>query len=290
MDLEITNLDLAVAKRTLLRSLNATCRAGQLWCVLGKNGAGKSLLLKTLAGIRPVQSGTVSLADRVLARWPIEQLARQRAYLPQQSIDSFSSSVLDTVLTGRYPYHSRLSQRFGLESQSDALAAHAAMAELGLEQLAARDVLSLSGGERAQVALATIFAQQVDLLLLDEPAAHLDVDVSQRLFEKLREKAGQGRARSQSCCTLCQPRAADATRGKVAGRTGRSALRRGAFRAVWPSHASHRDGGRQALSAALSESRLDAPQKLVLELVRSFTYNGVARFSSREFVGRRSSR
>jgi iron complex transport system ATP-binding protein len=193
MDLEITNLDLAVAKRTLLRSLNATCRAGQLWCVLGKNGAGKSLLLKTLAGIRPVQSGTVSLADRVLARWPIEQLARQRAYLPQQSIDSFSSSVLDTVLTGRYPYHSRLSQRFGLESQSDALAAHAAMAELGLEQLAARDVLSLSGGERAQVALATIFAQQVDLLLLDEPAAHLDVDVSQRLFEKLREKAGQGR-------------------------------------------------------------------------------------------------
>ena len=193
MDLEVANLDLMVDQRLLVGSLNLTCRAGQMWCVLGKNGAGKSLLLKTLAGIRASQSGSVTLDKRSLGQWPIDQLARQRAYLPQQLSDSFSSSVLDTVLTGRFPYHSRLTQRFGLENHSDHQAAQAALAELGLEALAGRDVLSLSGGERAQVAMATVFAQQVDLLILDEPAAHLDIDVSQRLFGILRSQTSNGR-------------------------------------------------------------------------------------------------
>ena len=192
MDLEVTDLDLAVGVRRLVTALRLSCMPGQLWCVLGKNGAGKSLLLRTLAGIRAVQSGQVCLGGRALERWPIKELACQRAYLAQQIADSFSSSVLDTVMTGRYPYHSRLSQRFGLESQLDEQIAYSALAVLELQHLAHRDVLNLSGGERAQVALATVFAQQVDLLLLDEPAAHLDVDVSQRLFQTLQNKTLAG--------------------------------------------------------------------------------------------------
>ncbi len=196
MDLEISGLEVKVAARVLVRALSLRCQAGELWCVLGRNGAGKSLLLKTLTGLRAVQSGSVHLGARALGAWPIEDLARQRAFLPQQITDSFSVSVLDTVLTGRYPYHSRLSQRLGLESRSDWQKAHAALGELELQHLASRDVLSLSGGERAQVAVATVFAQEVDLLLLDEPAAHLDIDVSQRLFQSLRRKTEAG------CCVV----------------------------------------------------------------------------------------
>jgi iron complex transport system ATP-binding protein len=196
MDLEVAGLDVGVAARALVHSLHLQCRPGQLWCVLGRNGAGKSLLLKTLAGVRQVQSGSVTLGGRTLDAWPIAGLARQRAYLPQQVTDSFSASVLDTVLTARYPFHSRLSQRFGLESRDDWDKARAALGQLELAHLAARDVLSLSGGERAQVALATVFAQEVELLLLDEPAAHLDIDVSQRLFQALRQKTASG------CCVV----------------------------------------------------------------------------------------
>ncbi|MDL2356319.1 MAG: ABC transporter ATP-binding protein [Pseudomonadota bacterium] len=164
-------LALKVGARTLVEHLDWRVGAGECWCVIGRNGAGKSTLLRTLAGLRQPEAGSVSLGGRALADWPLEELARHRAYLPQSRSDAFSYRVLETVLAARHPYHA---QRYWENSDDHAIAL-AALASMEVAQLAQRDVRSLSGGERQRVAIAAMLAQDTPLLLLDEPANALDL-------------------------------------------------------------------------------------------------------------------
>jgi iron complex transport system ATP-binding protein len=164
-------LTLRAGTRTLVESLTQTFCAGEIWCIAGANGAGKTTLIGAMAGLRAGASGHVELDGRALGDWPPVRLARRRALMTQDGHDAFSASVLDIVLLNRYPHLTG----WGWERDEDREAAHAALATLGLETLAARDVLSLSGGERQRVALAAVLCQDAPLLLLDEPLAHLDL-------------------------------------------------------------------------------------------------------------------
>ena len=164
-------LDLRMRERVLLAGLDWQIDAGECWCVIGRNGAGKSTLMRTLAGLRAPDGGTVQIADRALSQWPLEALARERAYLPQGHVDAFGYRAIDTVLAGRHPYR----HADYWESADDIAAAHAALEALDVAALAQRDVRSLSGGERQRVALAAVLAQDTPLLLLDEPTGALDL-------------------------------------------------------------------------------------------------------------------
>jgi iron complex transport system ATP-binding protein len=164
-------LTLRAGARTLVESLTQEFSAGEIWCIAGANGAGKTTLIGALAGLHAGAAGHVEIEGRALAGWPAAQLARRRALMPQDMRDAFSASVLDIVLLNRYPHL----PGWGWERDEDRAAAQAALAMLGLEALAARDVLSLSGGERQRVGLAAVLCQEAPLLLLDEPLAHLDL-------------------------------------------------------------------------------------------------------------------
>jgi iron complex transport system ATP-binding protein len=183
-------LSLKAGSRTLVDKLEWTVRAGECWCVIGRNGAGKSTLMRTLAGLRQPDSGSVSVDGRPLADWPLDKLARKRAYLPQSRSDAFSYLVLETVLAARHPYHGL---RFWEDSDDHAIAM-SALASMEVAELAQRDVRSLSGGERQRVAIAAMLAQDTSLLLLDEPANALDLahQVSMmRLLAKLCREQGK---------------------------------------------------------------------------------------------------
>jgi len=164
------DLRLRVGARTLVEHLDWQADAGQLWSVIGRNGAGKSTLLRTLAGLRQPDGGEVLIGARALADWPLDQLARQRAFLAQSRSDAFSYRVIETVLAARHPYANRY-----WESEADLRHAHAALASMEVAELAERDVRTLSGGERQRVAIAAMLAQDTPLLLLDEPANALDL-------------------------------------------------------------------------------------------------------------------
>ena len=164
-------LTLVAGQRTLVRDLTWRVAAGECWSIIGRNGAGKSTLIRTLAGLRPADAGTVSLHDRPLARWPLAELARARAFLPQSRSDAFGYSALDTVLAARHPYGAR----HYWEGASDHEIARTSLAAMEVENLAPRDVRTLSGGERQRVAIAALLAQDTPLLLLDEPANALDL-------------------------------------------------------------------------------------------------------------------
>jgi iron complex transport system ATP-binding protein len=188
--LACAQLTVEVAGRALVRDLGLATPSGTVTAILGCNGAGKTLTLHTLAGLRAPARGSVALDGELLASWPRRALARKLGLLTQTTEDPFPSTVLDSVLVGRHPHI----DFWRWESDADRAIARAALAAVSLEGLAERDVDTLSGGERRRVALATLLAQDPDVLLLDEPINHLDPHHQLDVLKLLREKAHAGRA------------------------------------------------------------------------------------------------
>lgn len=191
MRLEVRALALESSSgERLCAPFHVTVGPGQLWCVLGRNGCGKTTLLRSLAGLRPLSPETVFLGERSLERWGARELARVRAFLPQSQKDAFSSSVLETVLVGRFPHRAGFGRGW-FENRAERALAGTVLAELGLEALERRDVQTLSGGERQRVALATVLLQQPRIMFLDEPVSHLDFDVQMLLMRVLTGRLAQ---------------------------------------------------------------------------------------------------
>jgi iron complex transport system ATP-binding protein len=186
--MELEDVRLSVAGRVLIGALSMRVQRDELWCVLGRNGAGKTLLLQTMAGLRGVQGGTIRMNARCLATWPRDDAARFRAFLPQVAYDAFSLSVMDAVLVARHP---RLS-RWGWESDDDRALVQVALAAVDLTAMADRDVMTLSGGERQRVAIAALLAQNTPLMLLDEPLSHLDLRHQILVMSRLQALASSG--------------------------------------------------------------------------------------------------
>jgi|GEM_PF-70766 len=171
--LQTINLSLSIGERQLITNLNWQVNAGECWCIIGRNGVGKTTLLRSLAGLVNLSAGVeeVLIDNRPLATWPLPDLATIRSYLPQERNDAFAYRVIETVLAARHPYNNGNYW----ESAEDLATAYAALAELDVADLAERDVRSLSGGERQRVAIAALLAQDAQLMLLDEPARSLDL-------------------------------------------------------------------------------------------------------------------
>lgn len=168
--LETRDLDVAVAGRTLVRQLSLTAPAGSFIAILGENGVGKTLTLHSLAGLREPKAGKVLLEGRWIHDWPRRGRAQRIALLAQSDEDPFPSTVLEAALIGRHPH-------IGLwewESRRDIELVRRALADVDLADFDAREVATLSGGERRRLGIATILVQAPSVYLLDEPTNHLD--------------------------------------------------------------------------------------------------------------------
>ncbi|MBT8080719.1 MAG: ABC transporter ATP-binding protein [Gammaproteobacteria bacterium] len=181
-------LDVSVPGRLLVRGLELSIAPGNFIAVLGQNGTGKSLTLHTLAGLRPYAGGRIRLCGEDIGKTRRTTIAQHLALLPQYTEDIFPATVFDTVMIGRHPHVGR----FNLESDEDRRIARAALAELDLDELSSRDVLTLSGGERRRLAIAQILTQSPQLYLLDEPTNHLDPQHQLQVLQMFRNKALQG--------------------------------------------------------------------------------------------------
>jgi iron complex transport system ATP-binding protein len=182
--LETRGLNVDVAGKTLINNLNWQVRQGEFWLILGKNGIGKSSLMRSLAGMRKFQDGEIFYNYRTLSELSLLELAQSRSYLSQSRNDAFSYTVLEVVLSARHPYH----DTHYWESSDDIAQVEHVLAQLDVAHLSKRDVRSLSGGERQRVAIATCLAQQTPLLFLDEPNNSLDLAhqvSSMRVFSQL---------------------------------------------------------------------------------------------------------
>lgn len=179
--LAVRSLSVSIAGVRVCRDLDLTVMPGQCWAILGRNGAGKTTLLHTLAGLRSAAGGAIELLGVPLAATGRRELARLRGLLPQDDNDAFPATVLETVLIGRHPHLSR----WRWEGPRDLRIAREALAAADMTGTEARDIRTLSGGERRRVALAALLAQQPQLFLLDEPSSHLDLSHQLALLDRL---------------------------------------------------------------------------------------------------------
>ena len=179
----------AAATRNLFAGLDVSAQGGERWVVIGANGSGKSSLLAALAGVFPIAAGEVRIDGRALKSWPAGELAARRAWSPQFWFDPFAATVAETAMLA----HDRGGSVWllGTDSSGDAELADL-LGHLDLQSLAQADVRTLSGGERQRVALATALLQAAPLLLLDEPAAHLDPAHQRLLLDVLLRHAERG--------------------------------------------------------------------------------------------------
>jgi iron complex transport system ATP-binding protein len=187
--LQIEDVAWTVDGRSVLSGVSFDVGAGELAVVMGRNGAGKSTLLDIVAGLRAPSRGTVRLNGRPSAEWDPGARARLVAHLPQIVRADLPFLAGELVLMGRYPHTDRW-----FESDDDRAAVEAAMRRTACWDLRDRIVQTLSGGERQRVLLAACFAQAPQLLLLDEPSTHLDLDQQLQCFSLLREESARGSA------------------------------------------------------------------------------------------------
>ncbi|MDP2434031.1 MAG: ABC transporter ATP-binding protein [Pseudomonadota bacterium] len=179
------DLAVSIGGNTVVAGLNLALHPGERLAILGRNGVGKTTLLHTLAGLARPEAGALELDGHGYAALGPRGAARLRGLLPQHQGDAFTASVLETVLIGRHPHLSR----WDWESEADEGLARAALAAVGLADLAARSIHTLSGGERQRVALATLLVQAPRLYLLDEPLAHLDLNHQVAMLELFSRRA-----------------------------------------------------------------------------------------------------
>ncbi len=180
--LEIENLWSGYQKENVLKGVSLTLRKGEFLGLIGPNGSGKTTLLRSISKILTPRRGTILYRGKDIARINVKQLAQRIAVVPQLSIFYFPFSVEDFVLLGRIPYL----PRFYLERREDYLSAEEAMKLTGTLPFRERRINELSEGEKQRVVIARSLAQKPELLLLDEPAAHLDIRYQLDVFNLLR--------------------------------------------------------------------------------------------------------
>ena len=156
--------------KTVAAGINATIRQGELTCLLGANGVGKSTLLRTLAAFQPALGGSVSIGGSELSRYSTAQLSRTIGVVLTEKPSVRNMSVGELVSLGRSPY----TGFWGVNTSDDRRIVGEALEHVGISHLAQRLVDTLSDGERQKVMIAKALAQQTPVIYLDEPTAFLD--------------------------------------------------------------------------------------------------------------------
>lgn len=172
----------------MLRDVDFRAGPGECIALTGPNGSGKSTLLKTLTKTLAPLAGDLELDGHPIASLSYRECARRLAYVPQEEAIAFPFLAREVVAMGRLALDDRL-----FETPADHEAVRAALDQVDVGHLAERPITELSGGERQRVLIARALAQEAPILLMDEPAAHLDVAHQVALAELITHLAAEGR-------------------------------------------------------------------------------------------------
>ncbi len=187
--LETINLSIGYTidnKQVAIQSkLNLKLKKGELCCLIGPNGVGKSTLLKTLSKQLPVLDGQVIIAHNSILDYNNEQMAKKLSVVLTESIQVPNLKVNELVAMGRFPY----TNFWGKLTEKDQQIVDQALNTIGLQHLANRNLIELSDGEKQKCVIAKALAQDTSLILLDEPTAFLDFPSKMAILSELRKIA-----------------------------------------------------------------------------------------------------
>jgi iron complex transport system ATP-binding protein len=188
--MSVQNLSFSYSRddqQPLFSHVSFSLETGNVFCLLGPNGTGKSTLLKCISNLLPGWYGTVLLDNRDITQLHPAETARWIGYVPQNQTPAFPFLVQDVVIMGRAP-HLNI---FSSPAKVDREIARQAMASVGILHLAERPCTMLSGGEWQLTLIARALAQEPRLLILDEPTSHLDLGNQVRILRVVKSLAEQ---------------------------------------------------------------------------------------------------
>jgi iron complex transport system ATP-binding protein len=186
--LELRSLAFGFPGRVVGRDVSFSLAPGEVLCVLGPNGGGKTTLFRTLLGLLASHGGEVLLGGKPLPSLGRADVARQVGYVPQGHSAYFAFSLRDFVLMGRTAHLGA----FSTPGKRDREVAARALDSLGIAHLADKAVTEISGGERQLALIARALAQEPGLLVMDEPTANLDFGNQVRVMERVVALASSG--------------------------------------------------------------------------------------------------
>ncbi len=180
--IKISGLSYGVNGKTIVDDVGFEVKRNEFLGIVGPNGAGKSTLLRLIARIIDPTAGRIMLDGEDISGYEAKKLYRKISFLPQTSYFDFPLSVLEVVLTGRYPHLGILER----ESKEDIERAERCLSLVDMEGFSKRKVTTLSGGECQRVSIARVLAQETGFIFLDEPCSHLDIHHRFALMKLLR--------------------------------------------------------------------------------------------------------
>jgi iron complex transport system ATP-binding protein len=172
-------------KKVVAEGINATIKQGELTCLLGPNGVGKSTLLRTLSAFQPKMGGEILIDGKTIEEYDDRQLSRTIGVVLMEKPDVRNMTATEMVAMGRQPY----TGFWGTLSDADRQVVSESMQQVGIMQLERRRMETLSDGERQKVMIAKALAQQTPIIFLDEPTAFLDFPSKVEVMQLLRRLA-----------------------------------------------------------------------------------------------------
>ena len=183
--LKIVDLEIGYHKKTIMKGINISSSSNKLIGVIGRNGKGKSTLLKTISGLLPPIEGNVIFNGLNINTISDKKRAKLLSIVFSTTVAIENITVFDFVAYGRYPYTNWL----GINTDSDKKTIKNALQLCGVNELKDRFYSELSDGERQKVNIARVIAQDTPLIVLDEPTAHLDLINKVEVLKLLKELA-----------------------------------------------------------------------------------------------------
>ncbi len=193
-ELKIKNLSFSYHSKKVLDSISLTVGEPGLTCLLGPNGVGKTTLAKCIDGLLKYTSGSILLDGKEVSSMSQADIARKVAFIPNNSFSTFSITVSEVVMMGRFPISG------WSPNDEDVDAVEEAIRLMNLEEFADRDIRELSAGQRQRVMIARGIVQEPEILILDEPTSNLDVKYQMEVMSFLHDLA---RAKNISVIAVC---------------------------------------------------------------------------------------
>lgn len=182
--LSTKDLSYTVDQKELIHRISLDIPEGSFVGLIGPNGCGKSTLLKTIYRVNKASEGTVYIDNQEISRMSNREVAKKMAVVTQENDISFDFSVMEMMMIGRYAHRSTFASR----DRGDEQICKDALASVGMLDFQDRSFLSLSGGEKQRVLIASAFARQCKLIILDEPTNHLDIGYQFLIMDIMKQR------------------------------------------------------------------------------------------------------
>ena len=188
MRLELKDAACGYGKKAVLEHVSLSVESGELVCLLGPNGVGKTTLFKSIMGFLKLMGGSIELDGRNRAAIPQREFSKIVGYVPQSHEPPFPFSVMDVVVMGRTAHL----KGFSSPTHEDFVIAENMLERLGATYLRDEVYTNISGGERQMVLIARALTQTPDLLVMDEPTANLDYGNQVKVLRTIRQLSDSG--------------------------------------------------------------------------------------------------